>query len=213
MSDANRTQAQGHYAARSASPARAIWLIGLVAALVVLLALGGDETRSLLRYERDAVLMGHEYWRWVTAHFVHANWQHASLNLAGLAVIGALFPKHYSPLSWVVIAAVSVAAIDVGFVWYEPQLQWYVGLSGVLHGLLAAGAVAWWRCESKVLALALTLLLVLKLGWEQTQGAMPFSGDMPVIVAAHLYGALGGVAAAVLIWCGQQHWPWRRRPL
>ena len=77
----------------------------------------------------------------------------------------------------------------------EPQLEWYVGLSGVLHGALAAGAIGWWRHESKPLALALTAVLVGKLAWEQWQGALPLSGDMPVVVDAHLYGAIGGALA------------------
>ena len=41
------------------------------------------------------------------------------------------------------IGVASVAMIDLGFVLFEPQLDWYVGLSGVLHGALAAGAVSW----------------------------------------------------------------------
>ena len=80
-----------------------------------------------------------------------------------------------------------------------------------LARLIAAGAVAWWRRESKVLALALTLLLLVKLGWEQSQGALPLSGDMTVIVAAHLYGAIGGTLAGVLILFGPQRWPWSAR--
>jgi hypothetical protein len=69
-------------------------------------------------------------------------------------------------------------------------------MSGVLHGALAAGAVSWWRHESKPRALALIAILLGKLTWEQWHGALPFSGDMPVVVEAHLYGALGGALAA-----------------
>jgi len=124
-----------------------------------------------------------------------------------------LFPRHYSLPQWLLILLASVVAIDVGFVFYEPQLQWYVGLSGVLHGALAAGAVAWWRQETKPLALALSLVLVAKLAWEQLHGALPFSGDMPVIVDAHLYGALGGLAAGLCICLLWQGWPSRARSL
>ncbi|MFL6551463.1 MAG: rhombosortase, partial [Povalibacter sp.] len=96
---------------------------------------------------------------------------------------------------------------------FEPQLQWYVGLSGVLHGALAAGAIAWWQHETRALASALTLVLVGKLCWEQWQGALPLSGDMLVIVDAHLYGAVGGLFAGVVLWMFSRRWSVSHRSL
>ena len=184
---------------------RACWLLGLLCVAVVLIALGGEPVRLVLRYERAAVLAG-EFWRLVTGHLVHSSAAHLVLNLAGLGLIAGLFPKDYSLGQWLLIAAASLVLIDLGFVFYEPQLQWYVGLSGVLHGLLAAGAVAWWRHESWPLALILSVIFLAKLAWEQVHGALPFSGDMVVIVAAHLYGAIGGALAALWICFRLQDW-------
>ena len=100
----------------------------------------------------------------------------------------------------------SMVSIGLGFVFLEPQLDWYVGFSGVLHGGLAAGALAWWRQESRPLALVLTLILVAKLFWEQRWGGLPLSGGLPVVVDAHLYGAIGGGLAATLLWLRTQDW-------
>jgi rhomboid family GlyGly-CTERM serine protease len=166
---------------------------------VVLLSLSGESTTLALRYQRDSVLDG-QYWRLLTAHLVHGSIRHVLLNLAGLGLIAALFARDFRPVHWIVIWLLSTLAIDIGFVWFEPQLEWYVGLSGVLHGMLAAGAVTWWRTEPKPLALALSLVLVGKLAWEQTRGALPLSGDLPVVVNAHLYGAIGGLIAAMALW-------------
>jgi rhomboid family GlyGly-CTERM serine protease len=127
---------------------------------------------------------------------VHYSGQHLLLNGVGLALIAALFPRDYSLRGWLLILASSILTIDLGFVFLEPQIEWYVGLSGVLHGALAAGAVSWWRHESKPLALGLIAVLLGKLAWEQWHGALPLSADMPVVVDAHLYGALGGALAA-----------------
>lgn len=192
---------------------QAVWLLGLLCGASVLLAWGGDAARLALRYERTAV-MGGEFWRLFTGHLVHGTPAHLALNLAGLGLIAALFPRDYSLRQWLLILLASVAAIDAGFVLFEPQLQWYVGLSGVLHGALAAGAVAWWRHESRLLALALTAVLVGKLTWEQLQGALPLSGDMPVIVDAHLYGAVGGLSASLLsrLWSRLWSQRWSARP-
>jgi rhomboid family GlyGly-CTERM serine protease len=175
------------------------WLLGLVCALLVLLSLLGEKITLALRYERYAVLHG-EYWRLLTAHLVHGSVRHLLLNLAGLGLIATLFARDFRPMQWIAIWATSTLAIDVGFVWFEPQLEWYVGLSGVLHGTLAAGAVTWWRTESKPLAIALSAILLGKLAWEQTYGALPLSGDLPVVVNAHLYGAMGGVVAGLALW-------------
>jgi len=213
MSDANRTQDAGGRTARFAIRGRGLWLLGLLVLSVVLLSLGAEPTRVALRYDRSAVLDAHEYWRLLTGHLVHGSFTHMALNLAGLGLMAMLFPHHYSLTGWLLISGLSIVAIDAGFVWSEPQLTWYVGLSGVLHGVLAAGATAWWRYESRGLALALTLILLAKMAWEQTQGALPLSGDMPVIVDAHLYGAIGGLLASALIWCGQHDWSSGARPL
>jgi rhomboid family GlyGly-CTERM serine protease len=189
---------------------QACWLLGLLCTAVVLIALGGEEVRLALRYERAGVLAG-QVWRLVTGHLVHSSAAHSLLNLAGLGLVTGLFPKDYSLRQWLLIAASSVVLIDLGFVFYEPQLQWYVGLSGLLHGALAAGAVAWWRHETRLLALTLSVIFVAKLAWEQIHGALPFSGDMEVIVAAHLYGAIGGALAALWIGFRLQDW-WARPP-
>lgn len=178
---------------------QASWFLGLLAAVLVLSWVGDEPLRHALRYERTAVLQG-EYWRLLTGHFVHGTTAHLVLNLAGLTIVAVLFARDYSLGEWLLILLLSIATIDAGFVFYEPQLDWYVGFSGVLHGALAAGAIAWLRHESRHLALALSLILVGKLAWEQWQGALPFSGDMPVIVDAHLYGAIGGALAAGILW-------------
>ena len=176
--------------------------IGLLAAVVVLLSLAPDV--ATLRYERVLILQQGEWWRLLTGHLVHANVHHLLLNLAGLALVVALFPVEYSLAGWTVIVLASVLAIDLGFVFLRPGLVWYVGASGVLHGVLAAGAIKWWREQPRWLAAVLSAILLGKLTWEQTQGALPLSGSMPVIVDAHLFGAVGGACAALALWQKQR---------
>jgi rhomboid family GlyGly-CTERM serine protease len=188
------------------------WLFGLLIAALVSPLLLDSSTREWLRYERTFALNG-EYWRLVSAHFVHGSTQHLLLNLGGLIAIAALFKREYSAQAWLLVLVLSIVVIDLGFVFYQPQLQWYVGFSGVLHGALAAGAMAWWRSESGLAALALSLILIGKLTWEQWHGALPLSGDLPVVVDAHLYGAIGGLVAASILWAVRQPWFSRLRSL
>ncbi|PZN30990.1 MAG: rhombosortase [Proteobacteria bacterium] len=179
------------------------WLLGLAAGGIVLVWLGGPALRSALAYQRQAVLAG-ECWRLLTGHLVHGSATHLFLNLVGLGLCAHLFRDAYDARQWLSIAGTAALAMAAGFVLFEPQLAWYVGFSGILHGILAAGAVAWWQQRPRLLALALSVLVCAKLAWEQWRGALSLSGDMPVIVDAHLYGAAGGLAAALVI-------AWRRR--
>ncbi len=192
---------------RRSSPNRDVWrrwCIPLaIAALALALGFGGEAARVWGRYEREALELG-ELWRLATAHLVHLGWGHLVMNVTALLLLGALFDELLEPLEWLGAAVVSAAAIDAGLYLLEHDVGWYVGLSGVLHGLLAFGAL---RLLPKRRAFAAVLLAVLggKLVLEQTVGVLPWSSlgtGGPVIVAAHLYGAAGGVlavGAAVLL--------------
>lgn len=172
--------------------------LALLAALAALLLplLGGDALRLAWRYQRDAIAAG-EWWRFVTAHFVHLDAGHALLNSAGLVLLWALFARALRPAAWSLVLLLSIAAIGAGFWWWQPQLKWYVGASGLLHGAFAAGALAQARRGDRIAGVAL-LVLVGKLAWERWQGPLPLENPDLVITAAHRYGALGGVLAAIL---------------
>ena len=176
-----------------------VWLAPLVLALVLVAfqALGSPHWTAL-RYERAAIMAG-EAWRLASAHFIHVDHVHLAWNLAGLALVGWLFAREFSVPGWLVIMAASTIAIDLGFLLFEPQLDWYVGFSGVLHGLMAAGLCAWLLRSRDSLTALVAGLFALKLGWEHFAGALPFTAatlTVPVIHAAHSYGAIGGAAAA-----------------
>ena len=152
----------------------------------------------MLRYDRSAIATG-QWWRLLTAHIAHLGLHHAVLNTLGLAFLWALFAREWRPRDWVVIILVVTAAIDGGLWFRDPQLAWYVGVSGVLHGLMAAGVVASVRRRDP-LGWIMAALLAAKLTYEQLHGPLPFAGkSVPVVVDAHLYGASAGFLAAVIL--------------
>ena len=165
--------------------------------VLIALAATGEPGRVLLRYDRAALAAG-ELWRLLTAHLVHLDLHHALLNCAGLALMWALFARAYSPRRWVVVLVAAVAAIDAGLWFGDSTLQWYVGSSGVLHGVMAAGTLAHVRRGERD-GWILAAFLLGKLAWEQWVGPLPLSGRDPVVVDAHLYGVLGGLAAAAFL--------------
>ena len=180
----------------------AAWQVpaGLILVAAALM-LGGDAVREWLAFERDAIRDG-EVWRIITGHLVHLGWPHFALNAAGLALVWTLVGSAYKPAGWLLIIFTSIAAIDLGLWIFNPQLQWYVGLSGALHGVLAAGLMMSCR-QPRIERTILSLLLLCKLAWEQFNGPLPGSEGSSgghVVVDAHLYGAIGGMLAGLLTW-------------
>jgi rhomboid family GlyGly-CTERM serine protease len=170
----------------------------LISILLLLPELSGDASRSALRYDRTAIEAG-QWWRFVTAHFVHLDLEHALLNVLGLTMMWALFARDYLPRQWLVIVVSIVLAIDVGLWFWDTRIHWYVGASGALHGFMAAGTLAHLR-RGDLDGWILAIFIVLKLGYEQWGGSLPFTdSDVPVVVNAHLYGALGGAIPAAFL--------------
>jgi len=177
-----------------------------LALISIAVMLGGRDLRLWLRFDREAILHG-EAWRLVTAHLAHLGWSHLALNLAGLALIWLLFSRVYTTEQWLAALAISMLGVGFGVLAFQPAVYWYVGLSGVLHGLFVAGAVASLAAGYRAELLLLGLLVV-KLAWEQLHGALPgsesFAGGA-VLVDSHLYGAVAGLLAAAILLS------WKRR--
>ncbi len=171
-------------------------LLGVCAALLLIQS-GGSAAQSLLRYDRDALAAG-QWWRLLSAHVIHLGYEHALLDVAGLALMWALFARDYCGRGWLLILGLGIAAVDAGLWLLSSTTQWYVGSSGVLHGVLAAGTAAHLRARQPD-GWVLALFLVGKLVYEQSAGALPLTAGGAVIVDAHLYGALGGALAALLL--------------
>ena len=171
-------------------------LLGVCVTLLLIQS-GGSAAQSLLRYDRDALAAG-QWWRLLSAHVIHLSYEHALLDVAGLALMWALFARDYSWRGWLLILGLGVAGIDAGLWLLSSTTQWYVGSSGVLHGVMAAGAAAHLRARQPD-GWVLALFLVGKLVYEQSAGALPLTAGGAVIVDAHLYGAVGGALAAALL--------------
>jgi rhomboid family GlyGly-CTERM serine protease len=172
------------------------WALGAALALLFALQLGGPTTLAALRYDRHALQAG-QWWRLASAHLVHLDLRHTVLNGLGLILMWALFVRDYRGRQWFLILVTSAAFIDAGLWFRDSGVEWYVGASGVLHGVMAAGVLALLR-RREWSGVLLGVFLVGKLIYEQTTGALPFAGpSVPVVVDAHLYGAIGAAVAAL----------------
>src|SRR5579863_8005522 len=82
-----------------------------VCVTLLILQRGGRAAQWALRYDRDALAAG-QWWRLLTAHVIHLGFEHALLDMAGLALMWALFARDYRWRGWLLILAMSVAGVD-----------------------------------------------------------------------------------------------------
>jgi len=190
-------------------PKQRQWLLfTFVLIICSICALFADTARDLLRYESN-LLVQQEYWRLLTAHFVHLGWSHFLLNMAAFFALWMIYGGVFSLWSWLFILLITSLGISICFLQFDENLIWYVGLSGVLHAIISVVLVylllqmiifkkPCFLWEDKILL----VLLIFKLLYEQLVGAIPLtesSSGGPVIVNAHFYGAIIGCICAIFL--------------
>ncbi len=156
--------------------------------------------RTALLLDRDTVFAGH-WWQLLSAHWMHLSWLHLAGNMLGLAVLQQLFGSQLAGWrGWLGMVFIAIAC-SVSLLVFSPEVQWYGGFSGVLSGLYVYAALATWQ-RHKLLAAAVLAIIGTKIFTEQWQDLAitrsSFSA-IPVVVDAHLYGALAGTVYAGLL--------------
>ncbi|MFQ6006844.1 MAG: rhombosortase [Woeseia sp.] len=165
-----------------------------------ILELFGDPGRAGLRLDRAAILDG-EIWRLLSGHFVHLGISHYILNGLGLILVWLLVGMHFELRQWLLVIVVSIAGVDAGLLYFDHELVWYVGMSGLLHAMLAAGIVGGLKAAPREMVIVAIVILA-KITVEQLVGPLPGSEESAggeVVVNAHLYGVLAGAIAAAAI--------------
>lgn len=193
---------------------RSKWLLCAGVAFCALLMTAWPHGLAEFRYDRAGLGAG-QFWRVLSAHLVHVNGPHLLLNVVGLFLIGELLWADL-PLVHGAGLMLSSALGVAGLLWWlQPQLLWYAGLSGVLHGLWAGCALAgcWLRppalhSATRIVGGAGLALLLVKMTVEWHSGPPVQTSQIigaPVVTLAHLYGALVG-AVYFLIWRIVESW-------
>jgi rhomboid family GlyGly-CTERM serine protease len=175
-------------------------LFAALAALAVGVHAGGPRFFALLAYERSAILEG-EAWRLLTTYLVHAGIGHLLWNVAATGIVWAAVVRGLSARMWLSAALAVALGSSLGVLLLQPEVRVMAGLSGLLHGLLAAGAAAEVR-RGERLAWVFLGLLAAKIAWEQLAGPMPLGAATVgerIAVGAHACGALAGLLAGLAL--------------
>lgn len=150
--------------------------------------------QSLFSFDRAKIFEG-EYWRLITGHFLHTNFYHYLMNIIGLVLLYMLHGEYAKPLLFICITMLLCLATSICILWFSSDIHWYVGLSGILHGIFAWGVIIDIKLGRKS-GYLLLLGLMIKLIDEQFFSSSTFLSNLieaNVAVDAHLYGAIAGL--------------------
>ncbi len=172
--------------------------IYFVAALSTALMILPQQYQAALQLDFDLLLQG-EVWRALTGHLCHLSWQHYALNVLGLIVLQQLFSNYFKGWSWLTPTLFIALSTSLALALLSQELQWYVGLSGVLMGLFYLCALQYYD-DNKFISLAVLIGLTLYIGVQQYSGEIiqGVTEELPVASRAHLFGAIAGVVWTTL---------------
>ena len=183
------------------------WITAGCAALAGLMQIW-PAFHQLALYERSAILNG-EWWRIGTGNFAHFSGSHLGWNLVVLIPTGLWLESLWPRLARSFLA-LSPWVVGLALLGFEPRLETYAGLSGVVIGLVTLLGLQlrrhspqdrWW-------ANALLLLVLIKLAAEGVKGGPLFARFTDHAIGVAFIAHLAGVLSALLFWMGEN---WTKR--
>ena len=179
-----------------------VWLYGSMGLVSILthLYVFNISYDHYFQFDRSMITTG-EYWRLFTCHFLHLSSYHLIMNLLGLGMVIYILNLHESWLVHFIFILFNTLFVSFFLLFFAPDLQWYVGLSGILHGLFIFALYSSPHYSYWIKAVIYTSI-VAKILWEYS----PYYDDMSsfdniggrVEYRAHFYGVLAGVTFIIL---------------
>ncbi len=140
----------------------AVWLLSALMSFVPWLHAHG-------LYLRDAVRANGEWWRLVTAMWVHLDWRHwlaDACAATGLLLLAGRAARVQAAMLVLVACGIAVQVALLRM----PAIGWYGGLSGALHGLALWAALGLLRVQGlpRMAGVLLSLGVIVKVWLEQS---------------------------------------------
>ncbi|HTE16923.1 MAG TPA: rhomboid family intramembrane serine protease, partial [Armatimonadota bacterium] len=138
---------------------------------------------------------GHQYWRLVTANFLHGSWLHLLANMAGILFLGWVIETFYGPVRMLAIFVLSSVAGAVASycLTHGVSLGASTGVMGLMGAVLLHNGKYRRHLPERLNAIfpVLLVLLFIQLALDQLNHQVDAFG--------HLGGLLGGVVMAALL--------------
>ena len=154
---------------------------------------------GMLEFDRQQILSG-EVWRIWTGHLVHTNNAHFLLNSVAAIILYFAFFTKIKLSELLLFGFVFASLISVTLLCLYPYLDWYNGLSGLLHALVAYFSMLLAKNEDKMFWAGLAIVWA-KVLFEATRASLGYKnmlGDMTVIIDAHFIGVFFGTIIAFI---------------
>ncbi|MHB8641321.1 MAG: rhomboid family intramembrane serine protease [Gaiellaceae bacterium] len=134
--------------------------------------------------------VGHgDWWRLLTAAFLHASILHIGLNMLVLGWLGAPVERYIGPLRYLALYLVSGLAGSAGALVATP-LALTVGASGAIFGILGALLIIEYQATGSLAGQAM-MLIVINLAFSFTVAGISIGG--------HIGGLIGGIASMLAL--------------
>lgn len=166
--------------------------------------LGSSMTWHMAGRADARLILGGEWWRCVTALFLHADAGHLLSNAAALAVLASMLGRRIgSGLTWALFLLSGSLGNAVN-AWAQAPDHLSVGASTGVFGLIGVLAGSAGRAQRQSRAQVLLLALGFGFGFLAMLGA----GEERVDLGAHLFGLLCGLPLGLLVghWRGAHGW-------
>ena len=169
--------------------------MSLVVVLALVSAAQVFDLQNILAYQSQAIGDG-AWWLLISGHFAHLNFIHYALNTFAWVLIWVFALPNMTHSLWAFAFIFCALGTGLGMLLLSPELVWYVGLSGVLHGVMCVVLVRMAIHKPRDwLVYLVSAGLLAKIISEQLYGPSPSTAKLigePVIVEAHLYGLISG---------------------
>ena len=152
--------------------------------------IGGSTLLSEGSVSRFAVADG-EYYRLLTAGFLHAGFFHLLFNMLSLYILGSMLEPAIGRLRFALIYFVSLLAGSFGALLIEPNLP-TVGASGAIFGLMGAAVIVLRNRGIGIMESGLGIWIGLNL-------LITFLPGTNISIGGHVGGLIGGVVCAMLL--------------
>jgi len=144
----------------------------------------------LLVQNNYLIMVEAEYWRLLTAMFLHADILHIFFNMMALLIFGAAVEENFYKYQYLLIYFISGFIGNIASLFLLPVNSISLGASGAIFGLIGAAFVVYIKENPSFLFLALLYM-----------GYFIVSSFGPGINAiAHLFGLAGGLLLGLLFY-------------
>ena len=171
----------------------------LVLSIIIIVA---QLFQSDLVFYRGNINAG-QWWRLISGNFVHSNYPHLFMNLAGLWILGFLFIDSFPLKTFLTSILLLSLSVGFGLYFFDLNLQKYYGFSGILYGLFLVGASTTIFKKDYFTGISVAIVIIAKIIWDLFNGGSSSSAELigiPVAVHAHLYGSLGAIIISSVLY-------------